>query len=358
MTRSMSWLGTMGMLLIVAGFAMAMLREPAQQLAAAENIRSAAIVEGIDLYVGNCVACHGASGEGLAAYPVLNNEGIRNMETELLYHTVERGRYNTAMVAYSVNEGGILTQAQISSLVTMIQFGAWEDVSARAIELGLMPPQMTSVEIPEDTLVTVRALPSGDQLASGLTIYAENCAACHGANGEGTTIAPMLYSAELRSRLTDADVTRIIQQGVPGTVMASWERALNEQQITDVVTLIRQWDEITASGIQLPTIQAQPIDQSPATIAAGQQLFNLVCSQCHGTDGYGTKLAPALNNLTFLSQTPDEAIYQIIALGVTGTAMPSWSGYLTNADISAIVAYLRSLEPSAPAVANPGIGKP
>ncbi len=358
MTRKMSWLATFGVLLIITGFGLAMLREPTQQLAAVENFRSVAIVEGIDLYVENCVVCHGASGEGLAAYPVLNSDGVRSMDTETLYQTIERGRYNTAMTAYSVNEGGILMQSQVSSLVTMIQADVWANVSARAVELNLMPPQMTSIEIPEETLVTVRALPSGDQLASGLTTYAENCTACHGANGEGTTIAPILNSAELRARLTDTDVTRIIQQGVPATVMASWERALTAQQITDVVTLIRRWDELAALGIQLPLLQSKPIDRSPATIATGQQMFNLVCSQCHGTDGYGTKLAPALNNQTFLNQKSDDVIYNIISLGVTGTAMPAWSGYLNDADISAIVAYLRSLEPTAPAVANSTKGKP
>lgn len=358
MPRRMSWLGTFGVLLIMAGFGLAMLREPGQQLAAAENIRSAAVIEGTDLYVKNCITCHGATGEGVAAYPVLNSDGVRSMETDTLYHTIERGRYNTAMTAYSVNEGGILTQAQVSSLVTMIQSDTWANVSARAVELNLLPPQMVSIEIPQETLATVRTLPSGDQLANGLTTYAENCTACHGANGEATTIAPVLNSAELRTRLTDTDVTRIIQQGVPATVMSSWERALTAQQITDVVTLIRRWDELAGLGIQLPLLQSKPIDRSPTTSASGHQMFNLVCSQCHGTDGYGTKLAPALNNKTFLTQKTDDVITNIISLGVTGTAMPAWSGYLNDADISAIVAYLRSLEPTAPAVANTTKGKP
>ena len=169
MPRQMSWLGTFGVLLLIAGFGLAMLREPGQQLAAAENFRSAAIVEGTDLYVKNCITCHGATGEGVAAYPVLNSEGVRSMETGTLYHTIERGRYNTAMTAYSVNEGGILTQAQVSSLVTMIQSDTWTNVSARAAELNLLPPQMTSIEIPQETLPTVRTLPSGHQLGNGLT---------------------------------------------------------------------------------------------------------------------------------------------------------------------------------------------
>ncbi|MCA9909486.1 MAG: c-type cytochrome, partial [Anaerolineae bacterium] len=90
---------------------------------------------------------------------------------------------------------------------------------------------------------------------------------------------------------------------------------------------------------------------SPQAIANGQQLFSLLCTQCHGINGYGSPIAPALNNQTFLSQTPDAAIQQIIAGGVTGTNMPAWGGYLTDADIAAITVYLRSLQATAPIVA-------
>ena len=68
MSQKTSWLGAIGVLLIVSGFGLAMLREPARQVEAAADIRSAAITEGVDLYVKNCVTCHGASGEGMAAW--------------------------------------------------------------------------------------------------------------------------------------------------------------------------------------------------------------------------------------------------------------------------------------------------
>jgi mono/diheme cytochrome c family protein len=152
-------------------------------------------------------------------------------------------------------------------------------------------------------------------------------------------------------RLSDADIARIVQEGVAGTLMASWANALESAQQQAVVTLISRWGELNTAGVALPVIEAAPLDTSPAAIASGQRLFNLLCTQCHGQDGYGSSIAPALNNQTFLSQTPDAAIRQIIAGGVTGTKMPSWGGYLTDADIAAITAYLRSLQPNAPVIA-------
>ena len=353
MNRGMSLMGLGGTLLILAALGMAIIREPARQAEAAEAIGAAQVAEGIALYAEYCVTCHGASGEGLAAFPPLDSEGVRLMDEDTLFRTIERGRYNTAMAAYGVGEGGILTQMQITSLVTLIQADAWQMTAARVEALGRTPPVIAAAEVPAETLALISTLPGGDSLVSGLTLYAENCAACHGANGEGSALAPALNVDALRERLSDTDITRIISQGVSGTLMAAWNRALLPEQITDLTGLIRSWDMLEVAGITLPVIESAPVDMSPEAIATGQRLYGLVCAQCHGTNGFGTPLAPALNNQGFLSQTPDEAIQQIIARGVPGTAMPSWGGYLTEADIAAITAYLRSLEPTAPAIAAP-----
>lgn len=349
MTRQMSWLAFIGTLMIVAGLGLAVLGEPGRQAAASEALHTAMVAEGTDLYAQNCVACHGASGEGVAAYPPLTT--VAEMDVQTISNTIERGRYNTGMAAFGVEEGGILTGMQIESIVVMLQANEWDTVAVRIAELGLTPPQITVAEIPAETLALVAALPDGAALSTGLTVYAENCAACHGANGEGSTLAPALNTDELRVRLSDADIARIVQEGVPGTLMASWSAALDTYQQQSIVALISNWGELNAAGITLPVIEAAPLDTSPQAIANGQRLFSLLCTQCHGTDGYGSPIAPALNNQTFLSQTPDAAIQQIIAGGVTGTNMPAWGGYLTDADIAAITVYLRSLEATAPIVA-------
>ncbi|MFN2197540.1 MAG: c-type cytochrome [Anaerolineales bacterium] len=70
-------------------------------------------------------------------------------------------------------------------------------------------------------------------------------------------------------------------------------------------------------------------------------------------DGYGTAMAPAVNNQIFLSETPDAAIYQIIAGGVPDTLMPAWGSRLNDRDIQSLVAFLRSMEPTAPAIVQP-----
>jgi mono/diheme cytochrome c family protein len=356
MTRELTWMGLLATLIIVVVVSVAVMREPSRQDDALIDLRIDAVTGGTDLFAVNCAVCHGASGEGLGATPPLNSAAVRDMDYDVLTHTIERGRYNTVMAAYSVNEGGILTNAEIENLVAVIQYANWQAVAARVDALGLTPSEPVVVEVTDDMLASVSSLPGGETLSVGLQVFATECVACHGANGEGTTLAPVLNSAEVRARLTDADITRTIEQGVPGTLMASWRNALSTGEIAGVVEFIRRWEEVDAAGVTLPTITPEPIEITPELIAQGQWLFNITCSQCHGTNGYGTSIAPALNNQTFLSETPDVAIQQIIEMGVPDTVMPAWGGWLSETDITSLVAYLRSLEPTAPAIATSSTG--
>lgn len=352
MTRELTLIGLLATLLIAAALGVALLREPARQQEALIDLRVEAVQAGMDLFAANCAVCHGAAGEGLGANPPLNSDAVRGMDYLALFRTIERGRYNTVMAAYGVNEGGIFTNAQMDSLVTLIQYANWDAVAARVDELGLTPPDPIVVELSDETLALVAALPDGEALSAGLQVYATECAACHGANGEGTTLAPALNTSDLRAQKAADELTRIVENGVPGTLMAGWQRTLTAEQIASVVMLIERWPELDAAGVVLPVLETQPLDMSPETIAYGERLFSLTCAQCHGAEGYGTRLAPALNNQTFLSQTTDAAIQQIIAGGVPGTSMPAWGGRLSEYDIAALTAYLRSLEPTAPAVAS------
>lgn len=349
MTRELHVMGLLGMGIILVTLGFAALRENDRLADAALSQQEDAIVMATELYAENCVVCHGATGEGIAANPALNSEGVRGMDETTLYNTISRGRYDTTMAAFGVDEGGIFTTQEINNLMTLIQYGSWNYVSAVVDEMGLTPPEVVAVEVSDEMLTSIGALPDGDQLTLGLTLYAENCVACHGTNLEGTTIAPALSPPTQNY----ADMTRIINQGVSGTLMAGWDNALTDEEVNALIALITRWEEVQYAGIALPTIEVPTIDMSPATIAEGERLYGLLCTQCHGTTGYGTALAPALNNLTFLTSTPDAAIQQIIAGGVPGTAMPSWTGYLNDADIAAITAYLRSWEPTAPPMASP-----
>jgi len=354
MSEKQQWIGMFAVGVLALVLAHAVWREDERQVEAAARQQAAAIALATESYALNCVVCHGAAGEGIGAVPPLASDGVRGVEAGALFDVIERGRYNTTMAAWSVDEGGVLTEHEIANLVTLIQYGDWETVRLYVEAAGLTPPQVIVAEVSDELIAQVRALPQGETLAAGLKVFADDCAACHNANGEGTSLAPALNTAEYRAQTSDEEMRRLVLEGVPGTLMAGWRGALPPEELDAVLVLLRQWETLNQAQIVLPTLEAQPAaPPSPELIASGEKLFRVLCTQCHGASGQGTPLAPTLNSQTFLNDTPDAAIGQIIAMGVEGTIMPAWGGRLTETDIAAITAYMRSWQPTAPPVASP-----
>lgn len=92
-------------------------------------------------------------------------------------------------------------------------------------------------------------------------------------------------------------------------------------------------------------------DRTAAQVRLGQELWGLNCASCHGLQGEGVD-APALNSKQFLENVDDLQIDRITSVGIPGTEMPAWlnelGGPLTDQQIAAIAAYLRSWEETAP----------
>jgi len=131
--------------------------------------------------------------------------------------------------------------------------------------------------------------------------------------------------------------------------MAGWDQVLSDEQIAAVLTLIQEWDTVPTGAIPEPDV---PVPVTAESIALGSELFTANCSRCHGPEGQGTQRAPALNVSGYLAETSDLALEQIITLGVPDTAMPAWGDRMSEAEIQAIVGFIRAWEPTAPEVAE------
>ena len=327
------------------------LLEPTRLTQANVDLLNSQIAEGQIVYAENCAVCHNAAGQGLGANPALNTVGVQQMDYATLYKTIARGRYNTAMPAWSTEDGGPLNDAAISAVAALLQHGDWQQTQIVVADLGLAPRAPISVTVPITTLQQIALLPDGPALASAVQTYAANCIACHGSNGQGTTLAPALNDPVIRTDRTVDQLNKTISLGSPGTVMAGWDQRLSAEEMAQLVTLVQHWDQIPPAAIPGPP--AQPIIVTEKLLATGQTLYTQNCSRCHGTDGQGTRRAPALNVQTFFDKvTTDAAMIQIVSSGVPGTAMPAWGDRLSGSEIEAIVAYVRSWESTAPAVAT------
>lgn len=338
--------------MIAAGLLLYAFREPERIAAAQVEQILTDLDEAMSLYAENCSICHGLAGEGIAAAPPLDSAGLRASDAQALEKIISRGLYGTAMPAWHTEDGGPLSDYQVGEMVTLIRFGDWNAVQDRVVNLGLAPRVPFNTEPDPELLAAVAELPGGESLAQGVTLYAQYCVACHGADGLGTSLAPALNDPSVRA-MSAEELLRIIESGVSGTLMPAWSGALTPQQIEPLVDLIAGWERIPAGAIPEPD---RPVAVTEQSLALGQELYAANCAHCHAAEGQGTPRAPALNVKGFLESTLDAAIQQIVKMGVPGTAMPAWGDRLADHEIQALVGFIRAWEPDAPEVAEQARG--
>jgi mono/diheme cytochrome c family protein len=204
-----------------------------------------------------------------------------------------------------------------------------------------------------DRIQSVLAADQASQVAHGQELYTANCVECHGKQGEGD-IGPALNARKLLKSADDATLFSIIGTGVPGTAMPSWSQVhggpFTDEQISDLVAFIRHW-EPTATDIGKPTPTPNP--------ASGAAIFNSTCYACHGINGQGTNIAPALNSPDLLSKFDDKWFKDTITKGRPAKGMPTWGRVLSPQQVDAVVAYIRAWQTKPPANTNiPAGGDP
>lgn len=84
------------------------------------------------------------------------------------------------------------------------------------------------------------------------------CATCHGENlrgGQGSSLVDGVWA----HGSSDADIARVIAEGIPDTEMIPWKHSLSEKQIRSLVIYIREQTQIAARA-ELPQDAFQPKD--------------------------------------------------------------------------------------------------
>lgn len=342
--------GTIASVVIVIGLLVYALNEPMRIEDAQNRQLSIDLHDAMFTFAQNCSVCHGGAGEGIGSNPPLNNPALREGDPSIINKTISRGLFKTPMPAWSKDDGGPLSDYQIGQLVKLILYGDWQETGKIVEGLGLTPLIPFAAEVDAGLLEELKKLEGGEVLAQGVTLFAEKCVACHGGDGLGTALAPALNDHKVRDKDTD-ELKRTLLLGKSGTLMAGWENILSTQEVTALLTLIKEWDRVPAGSIPVPE---SPIVITEESIARGGQLYAANCSQCHGPEGQGRGMrVPPLNVKGFLTKTSDGALEQIITLGVPDTPMPAWGDRMSKQDIQAIVGFLRSWEENAPEMANP-----
>ncbi|MCK5429218.1 MAG: cytochrome c, partial [Anaerolineales bacterium] len=176
-------LGIFATSLIAAGILLYAVQEPSRIVSAQDDQILADLDDAMTIYAENCSVCHGLAGEGIGATPALDNPALSTADYNTLHKIISRGLFGTSMPAWSKEDGGPLGEYQIGELVTLIQFGDWQATQDRVVNMGLAPLVPFTTEPDPAILEELAGLPEGEILIQGITLYAQQCVACHGADG-------------------------------------------------------------------------------------------------------------------------------------------------------------------------------
>ena len=175
-------------------------------------------------------------------------------------------------------------------------------------------------------------------VAGGAVAFKNNCAACHGAGGQGARGYPNLNDDEW---LWGGSLEQIYTTILYG--------AHNDNSQTHVGGMPAWKDTMTPDEIEEVAIYAGAMHlgykaNKDTAYLKGQDIFSKNCTSCHGEHGEGNTGvgAPQLNNDIWLYGGDHGTIVQSITYGRNGV-MPAWEGRLSDNTIKQLAVYVHSL---------------
>lgn len=308
------------------------------------------------LYHNYCSVCHGDRGDGNSKainslYPPPKDFlQSNNLDRDYMIKIVKDGKPGTAMVGW-----------------------------------GSQLNHQEAVEVVDYIRKTFMAAALNPKIQRGKVIYAEHCARCHGAKGEGILLPGMnvpprnFASPQARDELYREKMIEAVQNGMSGTFMISFRDRLKKTEIEAVVDYIdavlmvpasqisgtnahggRQQDA-DKSGKKPPADMSAPFPKELKGNAAKGKVFYLAnCAECHGAKGDGLgKRAYFINPkpVSFVADRSRQtlnrpALFGFISMGKLGTEMPAWSKVISDQEIADVGEYVFN------AYITPGTKKP
>ena len=185
------------------------------QIATDPDLNGYAVQAGGAVFRTWCAQCHGSGAAGAKGYPnLLDDDWLWGGSIEAIHETVSYGIRNTESDDARYSEmpafGDILEAEEIDQVVNYVM-----SLSEGAIDAS--------------------------KVAAGQTVYADNCASCHGdeATGDRDQGAPNLADAIWLFGGDYATLTETVTNSRYG-VMPAWENRLTEAQVRAVSAYVHQ----------------------------------------------------------------------------------------------------------------------
>jgi len=186
-----------------------------EQIAADPEMRAFALAGGRVAFANNCAACHGAGGQGGSGFPALvDDDWLWGGSLAAIHQTVAHGIRNTEDEAARTS---VMPRFGADGMLTNPQIG---DVAEYVLSLSGRSSDPAAVD-------------------RGRTIFAENCASCHGDNGRGNREfgAPNLADQVWLYGGGKADIVAMVRNPRLG-VMPAWEGRLDPAVINMLTVFV------------------------------------------------------------------------------------------------------------------------
>jgi cytochrome c oxidase cbb3-type subunit III len=185
-------------------------------------------------------------------------------------------------------------------------------------------------------------------------LYAQNCSACHGAEGRGG--ASMALANPVYLAVVDENaVHNVVANGVHGTAMPAFALSaggfLTDEQINVITSgMFSRWGR---KGILDGTNPPSYAGKTTGDAARGEMAFGTYCASCHGSEGHGGSKASAISNDSFLALISDQGLRTIVITGRPELGAPDWRANvpgkpMSDREITDVVAWLASRRVQSP----------
>jgi cytochrome c oxidase cbb3-type subunit III len=175
--------------------------------------------------------------------------------------------------------------------------------------------------------------------ARGKTVFADNCAPCHGSGGAGAKGYPNLNDDDWLWGGSLDQIMQTIQFGA----RSGHPKAHESQMLAFGRDTILKKGEIVTVANYVRSLSG--LSTAPGfDAAAGKKIFAENCVSCHGDDGKGNQDvgAPNLTDKIWLYGSDEATIVETITNGRAGV-MPAWNGRLDPVAIKALTVFVHSL---------------
>jgi cytochrome c oxidase cbb3-type subunit 3 len=177
------------------------------------------------LYGSNCAGCHGPDGRGGASVELGDAVYLALVPDAVLLRVMAEGVQGTAMPAFAQSAGGMLTDAQVASLVHGMRT-RW----ARPDVLGGASPPPYAAE-------------AAGQAGAGAQAFSVFCASCHGADGRGGARGSSILDGTYLALVSDQHLRTTVLVGRPDLGAPDWRsdvqgRPLSASEVSDVVAFL------------------------------------------------------------------------------------------------------------------------